>query len=127
MCFWLASLGAIAWNLITWYFGLPTSSSHALVGAYAGSALASYVWHFGPSSVANGAQGRRLDKDARFHRAIAADRNGARLYFLMVAVYWIFHRVSVAESTGCFASGSFFRPPRIHSGTAATTLRRRWA
>src|ERR1043165_3305116 len=27
-------LGAISWNLTTWYFGLPTSSSHALVGAY---------------------------------------------------------------------------------------------
>src|SRR3954452_12334199 len=40
-------LGAIAWNLITWYFGLPTFSSHALVGAYAGSALFSYAWHFG--------------------------------------------------------------------------------
>src|SRR5439155_18848716 len=33
-------LGAIAWNLITWFFGLPTSSSHALIGGYAGSAVA---------------------------------------------------------------------------------------
>jgi PiT family inorganic phosphate transporter len=32
--------GAIAWNLITWYYGLPTSSSHALVGAYGGAAIA---------------------------------------------------------------------------------------
>ena len=32
-------LGAIIWNLITWWLGLPTSSSHALVGAYAGAAL----------------------------------------------------------------------------------------
>src|SRR5919106_1057792 len=40
-------LGAIFWNLITWYLGLPTSSSHALVGGYAGAALASYIWHFG--------------------------------------------------------------------------------
>ena len=40
-------LGAVIWNLITWYLGLPTSSSHALVGAYAGSALSSYIWHFG--------------------------------------------------------------------------------
>src|ERR671935_1658329 len=32
--------GAIAWNIITWYFGLPTSSSHALIGGYAGSAVA---------------------------------------------------------------------------------------
>ena len=32
-------VGAIAWNIITWYFGLPTSSSHALIGGYAGSAV----------------------------------------------------------------------------------------
>jgi PiT family inorganic phosphate transporter len=32
--------GAIVWNLITWYLGLPTSSSHALIGGYAGSAVA---------------------------------------------------------------------------------------
>ena len=32
--------GAIVWDLITWYFGLPTSSSHALVGGYAGAAIA---------------------------------------------------------------------------------------
>jgi len=33
-------LGAILWDLITWYVGLPTSSSHALVGGYAGAAIA---------------------------------------------------------------------------------------
>jgi inorganic phosphate transporter, PiT family len=33
-------IGAIAWDLITWYFGLPTSSSHALIGGYAGAAVA---------------------------------------------------------------------------------------
>jgi PiT family inorganic phosphate transporter len=33
-------VGAITWNLITWYFGLPTSSSHALFGGYAGAAVA---------------------------------------------------------------------------------------
>jgi PiT family inorganic phosphate transporter len=33
-------LGAITWNLITWYFGLPSSSSHALIGGLVGSALA---------------------------------------------------------------------------------------
>ncbi|TYL45580.1 inorganic phosphate transporter [Nocardioides sp. BGMRC 2183] len=36
-------LGAIAWNLITWYFGLPSSSSHALIGGLVGSALAASV------------------------------------------------------------------------------------
>ena len=33
-------IGAIIWNLFTWYSGLPTSSSHALIGGYAGSAVA---------------------------------------------------------------------------------------
>jgi PiT family inorganic phosphate transporter len=33
-------IGAIAWNLITWYFGLPSSSSHALIGGVVGSSLA---------------------------------------------------------------------------------------
>src|SRR3954468_15503893 len=46
-----AVLGAIAWNLITWYFGLPTSSSHALVGAYAGAAMTAYTWYYGTGGV----------------------------------------------------------------------------
>jgi len=33
-------VGAICWNLITWYFGLPSSSSHALIGGLVGAALA---------------------------------------------------------------------------------------
>ena len=42
-------LGAIIWNLITWYYGLPSSSSHALIGGYAGAAvakagLAAIIW-----------------------------------------------------------------------------------
>lgn len=42
-------LGAIIWNLITWWFGIPSSSSHALIGGYAGAAvskagLAAILW-----------------------------------------------------------------------------------
>src|SRR6266478_9612799 len=33
-------IGAITWDLLTWWFGLPTSSSHALLGGYAGAAMA---------------------------------------------------------------------------------------
>ena len=36
--------GAIIWDVITWYFGLPTSSSHALMGGYAGAAVARAGW-----------------------------------------------------------------------------------
>jgi inorganic phosphate transporter, PiT family len=35
-----ALMGAIVWNLITWFYGLPSSSSHALIGGFAGAALA---------------------------------------------------------------------------------------
>ncbi len=43
-----ALVGAIVWNLVTWYFGLPSSSSHALFGGMVGAALAGgigVVWH----------------------------------------------------------------------------------
>jgi inorganic phosphate transporter, PiT family len=40
-----ALLGAIVWNLITWYLGLPSSSSHALIGGLMGAAIASGGWH----------------------------------------------------------------------------------
>jgi len=42
-----ALLGAILWNLITWFFGLPSSSSHALIGGMVGAALVAY----GPSKI----------------------------------------------------------------------------
>jgi PiT family inorganic phosphate transporter len=37
-------IGAILWNLITWYYGIPVSSSHALIGGYAGAAVAKAGW-----------------------------------------------------------------------------------
>src|SRR5947209_2448445 len=45
-----ALLGAIAWNLLTWYFGLPSSSSHALIGGLVGAAIVEsgsrgVLWH----------------------------------------------------------------------------------
>ncbi|MDR1974443.1 MAG: inorganic phosphate transporter [Bacteroidales bacterium] len=39
-------LAAISWNLITWFFGIPSSSSHTLIGGFAGAAVMSY-WSFG--------------------------------------------------------------------------------
>jgi len=38
-------IGAIVWDLLTWWFGLPTSSSHALIGGYAGAAITRSGWH----------------------------------------------------------------------------------
>jgi len=38
-------LGAIVWDVLTWWWGLPTSSSHALIGGYAGAAVMRSGWH----------------------------------------------------------------------------------
>lgn len=38
-------IGAIVWDLLTWWWGLPTSSSHALIGGYAGAAVVRAGWH----------------------------------------------------------------------------------
>src|SRR5438270_10567268 len=78
-------LGAIIWNLITWYLGLPTSSSHALIGGYGGAAIAAYRGFSG------------LLKPEGWIKTltfiVASPVIGFVLGFaLMVAVYWIFHR-----------------------------------
>ena len=78
-----ALVGAIAWNLITWYYGIPSSSSHALIGGLAGAAIAK-----GGTSklVASGflktAAAIVVSPLAGFMLAIA----------LMIAVSWIFAR-----------------------------------
>ena len=47
-----ALLGAIAWNLITWYYGIPSSSSHALIGGIVGAGVAKAgVWALIPSGL----------------------------------------------------------------------------
>jgi PiT family inorganic phosphate transporter len=77
-------IGAIAWDLLTWYLGLPTSSSHALVGGMAGAAVAHTGWH---SLIASGFQ-----KIAVF--IVLSPLLGFLLGFtILVLVMWAFHRV----------------------------------
>jgi PiT family inorganic phosphate transporter len=76
-------LGAIVWDVITWYLGLPTSSSHALVGGMAGAAVGSAGWH---ALIASG-----LQKIAVF--IVLSPIIGLLLGFtILVIVYWAFHR-----------------------------------
>jgi len=93
-----ALLGAITWNLITWYLGLPTSSSHALVGGYAGAAISAYQGFSG------------LLKPEGWIKTlvfiIASPVIGFIMGFaLMVAVYWIFHRWTPAQVDKTFRRG----------------------
>ena len=100
-------LGATIWNLITWYLGLPTSSSHALVGAYAGSAISSYIWHFGFFGVETVLKAAGWIKTITF--IVLSPLIGMTLgFFLMVAVYWIFRKVSVNKVDRGFRIGQLF-------------------
>ena len=102
-----AVLGAVIWNLITWYFGLPTSSSHALVGAYAGSALTSYIYHFGFAGSQTVLIAAGWIKTLSF--IVLSPLIGMTLGFiLMVAVYWLFRKVSVNKVDRVFRFGQLF-------------------
>jgi PiT family inorganic phosphate transporter len=76
-------LGAIAWNLITWYYGIPVSSSHALIGGYAGAAVAKAG--FGAILAAGWVKTLEFIVLAPVLGAVLA-------FFLTVAVSWIFRR-----------------------------------
>ena len=81
--------GAIVWDLLTWWWGLPTSSSHALIGGYAGAAMARATILHGPSSAFSVIISSGWTKTIIF--IVVAPIMGLVLGFgLMVAVYWIF-------------------------------------
>ncbi|MGI8496697.1 MAG: inorganic phosphate transporter [Gemmatimonadaceae bacterium] len=80
-----ALLGAIAWNVITWSFGLPSSSSHALLGAYGGAAVAKAGFS---AIIISG-----WTKTLLF--IVLSPMIGMMLGFLlMVLIYWIFQHTS---------------------------------
>src|SRR5512133_21066 len=107
-----ALLGAIAWNLLTWWFGLPSSSSHALIGGLIGAALAQsgeagVEWH----SVAH-----KVVIPAVFAPAIAF----AAAFLLLLVLYWLFRWLNPGVGSSEPGRG-------LRSRTARTTRRRRWA
>ncbi len=81
-------VGAIVWDLITWYYGLPTSSSHALIGGYAGAAVAKAGWG---AIIASG-----WTKTLIF--IVLAPLLGMSLGFLlMVILFWVFAKTPPAK------------------------------
>ena len=89
-------LGAILWNLITWYLGLPTSSSHALIGALAGAAVAKA----GVSAVILGG----LLQVAAF--IVISPLAGLVLGFIIgVIMTWIFHKATPRRVDTLFRKG----------------------
>ena len=115
-----ALLGAIAWNLATWYLGLPSSSSHALIGGLVGSGLAA-------------AGSSAIQWHGLWDKAIVPAIQSPIIGFLlaggiMVAVLWGF-RACAPGAAEPRRSGWHRSCPvrRWRSSTAPTTRRRRWA
>ena len=99
-----ALLGAIVWNLITWWLGLPSSSSHALIGGLVGAAL-----------VQSGSEG--VEWHGIAHKVVIPALAGPMIAFLgaflfMLLILWAFFRVTVGVANrgfrlGQLASGTF--------------------
>lgn len=94
-------IGAIAWDVITWYFGLPTSSSHALIGGYAGAAIAAY------GGIAGVLKPAAWIKTILF--IFLSPLIGMALGMLItVAIAWIFRRRSPGGVDRFFRRGQLF-------------------
>ena len=74
--------GAITWNLITWYFGLPSSSSHALIGGLVGAALAAGA----------GVHWQTIWDKVVIPMVLSPVVGLVAAYLLMLAILWIFRR-----------------------------------
>jgi PiT family inorganic phosphate transporter len=99
-----ALLGAITWNLLTWWLGLPSSSSHALIGGLVGAALA--------QSGANGVLWHGLAHKVVIPALVAPLLAFGAAFALLVAIYWVFRRLTRGVANrgfrlGQLASGTF--------------------
>lgn len=89
-------IGAIVWDLLTWWWALPTSSSHALIGGLAGAGVAHAGWDV-----------LRMDKilPTIMFIPLAPLIGLVAGMIMMVAVYWIFRRWRPAAVDGFFRKG----------------------
>ena len=99
-----ALLGAIAWNLLTWWLGLPSSSSHALIGGLVGAALA--------QSGENGVLWHGLAHKIVIPALVAPLIAFGAAFLLLVVIYWLFQRLTRGVANrgfrlGQLASGTF--------------------
>ncbi len=101
-------LGAIVWDLLTWWWGLPSSSSHALVGGFAGAALAAA----GPDALILGSPTQKGLIQIGIFIFVAPLLGLAVGFLLMVATYWTFRRASPTRV------GNLFRRLQLVSAAA---------
>jgi len=99
-----ALLGAIMWNAITWLYGIPSSSSHALIGGYAGSAIAKA----GFAAITWGTKWKQTLSFIVISPLVGFTAG----FLLMIACYWIFQRMSASKAD------RVFRPMQLLSSAA---------
>ena len=92
-----ALIGAIAWNLLTWWLGLPSSSSHALIGGLVGAAMA--------QSWTKGVQWHGLAHKVIIPAFLAPTIAFGVAFVLLMAIYWVFQRVSSGTANRTFRLG----------------------
>jgi PiT family inorganic phosphate transporter len=104
-------VGAIVWDLITWWLGLPTSSSHALIGGYAGATMARSAFLNGFGGCFRGLILGKWPNTLAF--IVLSPMIGMILsYTLMVLVYWLFQKSTPAKMD------TYFRKLQLVSAAA---------
>ncbi|MFL6069184.1 MAG: inorganic phosphate transporter [Gaiellaceae bacterium] len=92
-----ALVGAIAWNLLTWWLGLPSSSSHALIGGLIGAALV--------QSGLDGVEWHDIAHKVVIPAVIAPAIAFAAAFALLLAIYWIFRWMTPGIANRTFRLG----------------------
>jgi PiT family inorganic phosphate transporter len=92
-----ALVGAIAWNLLTWWLGLPSSSSHALIGGLIGAALV--------QSGLDGVEWHDIAHKVVIPAVIAPALAFAAAFALLLAIYWIFRWMTPGIANRTFRLG----------------------
>jgi PiT family inorganic phosphate transporter len=96
-------IGAITWNLLTWYYGIPSSSSHALMGGYAGAALAKVLLTVGAGELDNVLVWNGWLTTIVF--IVVAPMLGLVLgYLLMILIFWLFRHSTPRKMDRWFRS-----------------------
>jgi phosphate/sulfate permease len=93
-----ALIGAIVWNLITWYFGLPSSSSHALIGGLVGAALAA----------AHSVQWMGILDKVIIPMVLSPLVGFGLGYLFMLAILWLSRRTNVSKANRGYRFAQIF-------------------
>jgi PiT family inorganic phosphate transporter len=94
-----ALIGAIAWNLLTWWFGLPSSSSHALIGGLVGAALV--------QSGSRGVQWHGLAHKVILPGVASPAIGFVGAFALLLVIYWAFRRITPGSANRGFRHGQW--------------------